>query len=186
MTKGCLKSYLNEHIEWPCLDLFCKLHYTVPTSFWLVLVPDLASKKGELLNFDHPLESLTEILQFWTAYLEVLLQLLLFSEFLEVATCLGLLPLLGKLSVKKGAGWRDGGETVGGRDRIGRDRERKSENLDCSVAKKKKKVMWQCRDMTQNIIQYVWTKKEGKPAERERELKWQKKALAKRKRVSTG
>lgn len=34
----------------------------------------------------------------WPANLEVLFELLLFSEFLEVATGLRLLPLLGKLS----------------------------------------------------------------------------------------
>lgn len=43
--------------------------------------------------------------------LEVFFQLLLLSEFLEVATCLCLLSLLGKLSAEGGAG--DGGRQRG-------------------------------------------------------------------------
>lgn len=45
------------------------------------------------------------------ADLEVLLQLLLLSEFLEVAACLRFLSLLGKLSAGDGAG--DGGRQRG-------------------------------------------------------------------------
>lgn len=55
-------------------------------------------------------------------YLEVLLQLLFFSEFLEVTTSLGLLPLLGKLS-GNGARRRDGGEEE--RERSRKQREEK-------------------------------------------------------------
>ncbi len=92
-------------------------------------MPDLATWDWELENTNHLFESLTitYIESLWqvknvtvsfrrgfnithterTAYLEVFLQLLFFSEFLEVTTCLGLLSLLGKLSGKRGAGWRD-------------------------------------------------------------------------------
>lgn len=58
--------------------------------------------------------------------LEVFFQLLLLSEFLEVATRLRLLSLLGKLSAGDGAG--DGGRQRGRAER--KNRENKSENLD--------------------------------------------------------
>lgn len=56
------------------------------------------------------------------ANLEVFFELLLFSEFLEVATGLRLLPLLGKLSAGDGGRQQEGGEER-------KNRESKSENL---------------------------------------------------------